>query len=136
MASEAWHFGSLQKFKEGYFKDIIPSIVLDEEIVIRDEAFWSFKVGKKRYLINLGAAEDFPIRIKSTSPFHYRGKVWHVVNEYDRIKIQAEKFMDFKDIVDDIAADRGADQIGRSCDAYPGKYASESASLSENYRTS
>ena len=98
-----WDYSTLQSFREQYFSGIVPKAVLEEQVVIRDNYYWAFKLGKERYLIDIDAGDKFPIKIKNTSKFPYRGKVWNIVNEWASVKIRSEKTKDFREMVDDIA---------------------------------
>jgi len=95
----------LSRYREITFGKIISVNDLIEEVSIKvgDEHkfFWSFIKNKEKYLVS-ASPKDFPIIIKDTSKYSYRGKAHNIVSKYAVLDIKPEKVRTFREIIDDM----------------------------------
>jgi len=120
---EMFFYETLKAWNQKVFSKMIPSDALQEEISIKNkrteeqEHFWTFMHNKKKFIIKskqyrtnketllreeYDVIEDFPIIITKTSKITHYGKVIHVINGFDSVKIGPERNHTVKEVIDTV----------------------------------
>lgn len=103
----AFHYSALRVFNDRYYEGLLTHGNCKEEIAIgRDEnqrMFWVLEKNKRKYVIDSEYYDALPVKIKTTEPITYKGKVYHHLTEILSVKYKAEKKFTFRELIDNFA---------------------------------